>query len=136
MSLNWDVRKIKNYNVVTTHPDDRAKLEADPNAEVRWHPLTETLVWLCMAVGENSIDYKNWKRFYRRVYCYERVSGSMRRFYDKNKKVVDTYVTAQDVYDHIGLHTNVSQITDAQFAKKLVESAIDECNAESENVKK
>jgi hypothetical protein len=117
MSLNWDTSAIKDWNVVTAHPDDREKLKADPSAKVRLNPLTDALIWMCMAIGMNGITEKNVKKFCVRAYSMERFGA----FRGSAKGPI--YLTEDEVESHIGLRTNVSDTTDAQFAKKLLSIA-------------
>jgi len=71
---------------------------------------TEQLVRLTMSVGIGCITEKNWEKFYTRAYAWQRI----------NSHDSDNIVKASDVYDHIGLRTNASSLTDSKFVKKLV----------------
>jgi hypothetical protein len=71
---------------------------------------TEQLVCLTMSVGIGRITEKNWEKFYTRAYAWQRI----------NSHDSDNIVKASDVYDHIGLRTNASSLTDSKFVKKLV----------------
>lgn len=70
-------------------------------------PKTEQLIWLTMSIGISRITKKNWTKFYARSFAWQRVRGH------------DVVVTAQDVYDHIGLFTNASSLTDSKFNQRL-----------------
>lgn len=80
---------------------------------------TEQLVWLTMPIGIGSITEKNWEKFYTRAYAWQRV-----RSHDS-----DNLVTASDVYDHIGLRTNASNLTDSKFVKGLMRAVSSESEA-------
>lgn len=71
---------------------------------------TEQLIWLTMAVGIGRITKQNWQKFFHRAYAWQRVREH------------DLVVTAQDVYDHIGLRTNASSLTDARFRTLLMKA--------------
>ena len=71
-------------------------------------PKTEQLIWLTMSIGISRITKLNWEKFYTRCFAWQRV------------KEHDIVVTAQDVYDHIGLRTNAASLTDHKFNKRLV----------------
>lgn len=74
-------------------------------------PKTEQLIWLTMSIGVSRITKQNWKKFFNRAYAWQRVREH------------DILVTAQDVYDHIGLRTNASSLTDARFRTQLMKAA-------------
>jgi len=71
---------------------------------------TEQIIWLTMPVGIGHITEKNWEKFYTRAYAWQRI----------NSHDSDNLIEAKDVYDHIGLRTNASSLTDSKFVKKLM----------------
>jgi len=81
--------------------------------------LTEQIIWLTMSVGIGCITEKNWEKFYTRAYAWQRI----------NSHDSDNLVEAKDVYDHIGLRTNASSLTDSKFVKKLVRAIDSESEA-------
>ena len=85
-------------------------------------PKTEQLIWLTMSIGISRITKKNWTKFYARSFAWQRVRGH------------DIVVTAQDVYDHIGLFTNASSLTDSKFSKKLMVAIQSEAQRAVESV--
>lgn len=125
MSLNWDVSNVVNHEVVTTHPDDRSKPEGE---DKRWHPTTESLVWLAMICGFTRITEKNWQDCFHRIRFYERATGPMRA--SVNGPI---YITAKDVFAHIGLATNCSSKAQANFLKHAFEVAKMDSVAEINN---
>lgn len=129
MSLNWELSAIKNWNVLTTHPDDRAKLNADgttpAGVELRWNPASEKLLWITIIVGMPQITEKNWQEFYKRIAFYEKSVGPMRQFYEGDS-VKDVFYTPEEIFEHIGLHTNASTLTEPQFLKKCLAQWHDE----------
>ena len=61
-----------------------------------------------MTVGINKITESNWKDFYVRVIHAQRARGN------------ESYgITAQDVYNHIGLCTNAQTKTKRQFLDNI-----------------
>lgn len=80
---------------------------------------TEQIIWLTMSVGIGRITEKNWEKFYTRAYAWQRI----------NSHDSDNLVEASDVYDHIGLCTNASSLTDSKFVKKLVRAVSSESAA-------
>jgi hypothetical protein len=71
---------------------------------------TEQIIWLTMSVGIGRITEKNWEKFYTRAYAWQRI----------NNHDQDNLIGAKEVYDHIGLRTNASSLTDSKFIKKLM----------------
>lgn len=114
MALTWDVTHIKDHEVLTTlHTESGDK----------WHPLTETLVWLTMFTSIGSeIDAENIEEFIGRVRLYERLFGPMMTAYD-----VDTDywspkpLTEEQIRSHLGLRTNVSYETRETWLSRLTE---------------
>ena len=116
MALTWNVSKVENHEVVTTDPND-------PN---KWHPLTEALIWATMFIGMYEITKKNHEEFYARVFVQERVGGTYRMSLQKDGvRPVPLYTTLEEVKSHIGLYTNVSMKTLAQFWKGIKKEALE-----------
>ena len=90
MALNWNIEKIQNYKKMCWDGDNL-------------NPVTNTLIWGCMSVGMSEITDKNWKDFYLRINFLEKMGGT----YLTNENG-NYYITKKDVYNHIGLSTNVS----------------------------
>lgn len=113
MSLDWSVERMKNFNVLTTLVIPAFETY---EGERKWLPLTEALIWATMHVGINGITEDNWKEFYYRLHMWEGTIGPSLRLYDTAKP---RFITPLEVYAHIGLSTNASNLTRAQFVKKL-----------------
>lgn len=116
MALRFDVSKIEDKDEVTNHPSDPTK----------WHPVTEMIVQLLMIVGMNSITDANYYRVWVRINSFERVSGSMLKAIPRDDdgneldgELLDRYITIDDVRKHIGLTTNVSELSGPEWAVKL-----------------
>jgi hypothetical protein len=106
MPLTFDVKEIDNYEVVTTKPHTRGTDKQE------WHPVTEVLVFLSMACGYNKITKENAKEVYERVNIYQVLSGA-----PLASSEGDIWLTLEDVEMHIGLKTNASPTTKAEFFK-------------------
>lgn len=103
MALNWDLNKVKDC-------DETCYLRIGKEGEQNYQlsPTTNNLIWLTMTVGINKITESNWKDFYVRVIHAQRVRGN------------ELYgITAQDVYNHIGLCTNAQTKTKRQFLDNI-----------------
>ena len=116
MSLNWTVDQIDNFEerCFITATKDEPMSGIVKGARVV-HPLTHTLVFMSMSVGLGCITTKSWRTWYARARAVELLGGPFRGVGDSA-----TYITAEDVYSHIGLTTNVSRETDAQWRKRMV----------------
>ena len=118
MALNFDVSNIADYQNITTSPFN----------ENKWHPVTEYLVFALMGIGVNEIKVGNVDEVFRRVAIHQKLHGPALEYYIPPTTI---YVTLQDIKNHIGLRTNVSTLTAAEFNKrsfKIFEGyAIDQC---------
>lgn len=111
MSLNWDVSKIANY--AENFPD---RVGSDGSRQ--WNIVTDSLVWYALMCGFQQINGKNVDEVAKRVFACERALGPM------ITKNTDTgfeprRITYDEILKHIGLQTNCSNKTTAQFAKWL-----------------
>tara|TARA_X000000368_G_scaffold289012_1_gene229586 strand:+ start:1238 stop:1612 length:375 start_codon:yes stop_codon:yes gene_type:complete len=101
MALNWDLSKIKDKDF---YENCYIKMGKEGKENYQLSPQTNHLIWLTMTVGINKITESNWKDFYVRVIHAQRARGN------------ENYgITAQDVYNHIGLCTNAQTKTKRQF---------------------
>jgi len=141
MALHFEFNTIP-FTVRAEHITDPKYIASirDGNAPRSWYELeedndhgvepgvwlmasaTEALIWLTMAVGMGTITEKNWRQFYTRVSFVERVFGARRR----NEKG-PVFIAPEDVKAHIGLTTNVSKMTDAQFTKHTFKNHTFDC---------
>lgn len=99
MSLSWNIEACANL-------DD---LKAD--TPTGW-PVTDCTIWLCMIVGIDTITEQNAETFWHRVSAWETVNG-------KPINTSGRKMEPQDIVARIGLRTNASRLTDAQWRKKL-----------------
>jgi hypothetical protein len=111
MALYWDVTKVADHATITTHPEDLA-----PNSETtRWSPITESIVWMTVAVGINKITSENAELFFTRTIQVEHITGA-----SLLSKDGPMFLTLGDIREHIGLTTNASTKTAAQFNAYLL----------------
>lgn len=118
MALNFDVSNIKDYPTITTSPFD----------ENKWHPITEYLVYGLMGIGVSEIKAGNVDEVFRRVAIHQKLYGAALEYHIPPTKI---YLTIQDIKNHIGLRVNVSNMTAAEFNKRVFKIfegyAIDQC---------
>ena len=106
MSLNWDIRDIKDFE--KTCKDEEGVLSAK----------THVLILSTMVVGIGSITEKNWTDFYVRLNIIQRESHALLQDGEGNA----VYYTPADVKAHIGLWTNVSNETNAAWFKRYMDN--------------
>lgn len=105
MSLNYKLTGIKDWETVCAHPDNPDHL----------NPITDALIWGTIYVDLGSITEANVPKWIDRL---------------RQLAVIDDYLlvgaggakrnpTEAELRSHIGLTTNVSPKTDAQFARKI-----------------
>lgn len=99
MALNFDWTKT---DFSATDDNDRVTADA--------------LVWATMAIGMNEITEANARDFYARLSMWEKVVGAYRNMDGK-----PLFFTPEDVLRGVGLHTNASRMTKAQFYKHMWE---------------
>jgi hypothetical protein len=109
MPLNWDLTEVKDWGELFS-PTDKEGYQ-------KMLHVPETIITLTMAVGMREITEKNWERFYGRVRLLERIHGA---FFYRDKQ--PAYITEEDIKRMIGLHTNSSTLTKAQFLKRHTQS--------------
>ena len=94
------------------------------------------LIYLTMHVGMPRITEKNWKTFYARLYAWERITGACRFLRDDKGISRPLYFTAEEIRGFIGLGTNASKFTDAQWRKELVSLVTRNCEREIRDLEK
>lgn len=112
MALNFDVSRIKDYAEKFPYRIDGF------GGKAYWNVVTEAIVHIMMVVDMGSITEKNWKEFFIRARFYEKLFQPLMR--DENGK--PRMITAQEVYDHIGLRANVAEAPDSRWLKRMFEN--------------
>ena len=124
MSLDWNVGDIQNQKELCWVPTGRTKKDEKTGEEkeivcLSWQ--TDSLIWASMSIGMGSITRTNWREFYLRMLLdpYSKVNV----YKDTGKTAVPEWhrIKIEDVFNHIGLHTNASSKTRAQYLKQLYE---------------
>lgn len=118
MALTFHVGNIANYQHVTTKPSTRDKEQQE------WHPVTDALVWSSMVCGYNHITEANYKEVAARLAQYQTVIGGILGY----QLMPKVHITEEDVRMHIGLTTNASTLTKAQWRKKIADMVEREAN--------
>lgn len=122
MSLNFDLRAI---------PEEVRTIiaEADsPNSGIKkgdkiMAPITNAIIWGCLATGIGEITEKNAVEFWSRLNLWDKINGA--RVVGPAPEHADYYITLEDVRKHIGLRTNVFPKESEQvFLRKLMNSQL------------
>lgn len=100
MALNWNIEDCANLAHLKS---------ADPDG---W-PVTDCLIWGCMIVGIDKITDQTAETFWHRIAAWEAVSGPI--------NTSGRRIEPRDIAARIGLRTNASRLTDAQFRKKITD---------------
>lgn len=97
--------------------EDPGGLHADDN---EWS-VTDALIWASLYIGLPSITKANLDDWEKRLAAYQSFGPVMNRMVDG--EIVPYYITRRHLERRIGMSTNVSSITDAQFRKNLLSAA-------------
>ena len=124
MALSYDVTKVKNawFKVDQKTLDEEARdkrnsifgptrYKEDGVTYEMEQPL-QTVIFLTMTVGINSVTEKNKERFLNRIKFMENMTGAVMRLNDEPHPF-----TMDMVEQCIGLTTNASTMTRAQFIR-------------------
>jgi hypothetical protein len=129
MALSYDVTKVKNawFKVDQKTLDEEARdkrnsifgptrYKEDGVTYEMEQPL-QTVIFLTMTVGINSVTEKNKERFLNRIKFMENMTGAVMRLNDEPHPF-----TIEMVEECIGLTTNASTMTKARFLKNQTRS--------------
>tara|TARA_B100001059_G_C17482567_1_gene402392 strand:+ start:237 stop:629 length:393 start_codon:yes stop_codon:yes gene_type:complete len=130
MALTYDFTKIDNYEEICTRKLVEGDEGFNPNKDLyRTQPLAEALVWMSLFVGMREITEKNWEQFYWRTRLLEVTTGAYRQTgtYDDDGKIIhreEQFFTKDEIKSMIGLSTNASEMTKAEFYKNKIKDLI------------
>jgi hypothetical protein len=143
MSLNFDVSAIENHETITTaYRNYRTGMNYDASSVVReekdgeitryflldvddgeeievariWHPVTEVIIWRCMAVGLGEITEENVEEFYLRSKIVDTLFGEALIMHGEKASL-----SLEQLRQHIGLTTNVGNEKYNPWLKRQME---------------
>jgi len=103
MSLNYSLLKCKNWEELTNEEN---------------LPATNALVWSSMPLGFHEITEKNYREIYYRDRLYSAIIGES--LMKSGKKGPEPRpITLEEIERRIGMETNASDLTRAEFFKRL-----------------
>jgi hypothetical protein len=105
MALHWNVTNCKNHKALTN--------------EDEW-PITNALIWASMTTGIKDITEENIPEIYARIRAWEDIVGAL--LHSKNTEtgqIEERNIEVEDLVKRIGLHTNASSLTRAEWRKGI-----------------
>ena len=116
MALHFDYKNVSDRKVASTHP----------NYPDQWHPVGEALVWMSLVCGYNKITEANAEKIAQRLMEYQMVKGPLLEYGTAEGPTGQRklYIDLPEVKRYIGLSTNASSMTDAEWRKHLHEHII------------
>ena len=119
--FRWNIEKVKDYETACW-----TKAEDDEYGRVRLEVVTEALVNGAGFIGINEITKRNYEKVYMRYEMARFASEPVAQVFDPKKgHLVARRITLEEVKAHIGLWTNATRLTDAQYKKRLIEHISD-----------
>lgn len=121
MALHWDLTKVKDthllHNVAKEKGGEplypKGSME-DREGDAQW-AITDTLIWMTMAVDMGRITEDNWRDFLTRIRLLEKLQGAF-----MHKGGEPYYLKARDIRRRVGLSTNVGTKTMAVWRNRIV----------------
>lgn len=114
MSLNFNYKKVAEWEAASTHP-------CSPH---EWHPIGNALVWMSMVCGYGEITEKNATKVAQRLMEYQAIEGPLLEYTVPDAAGGRTsrrlYIAEPEVQRYVGLTTNASTMTDREWNKKLL----------------
>lgn len=127
MSLDWNAKNVIAWDELHNtapkgvEPKYPEGSDEDKAAEWEWNK-SQTIIFRTMSVGINKITAENAEKFLARCFVVSKVFGAPLSTWDDEKEThVDADLTFADIHRRIGLGTNASTLTDAQFRKRMIE---------------
>jgi len=105
MSLTWNIADCADWASLTT---------GKPGG------ITECMVFACMITGVAVIDAKTAPKLHQRIHAWEAAMGALNSNGER--------ITWPDIEARIGMRTNASPVTDAEFRKKLFRALAEEAD--------
>ena len=112
MGLTYDLTKVKDWD--TKYPNVVTKNYKDED-EYSMNPITNIIIFGTIITGIRDLTEKTVNEFFTRLKMSELASGEG---YLRNGDG-PRGITYQEVLDHVGLHTNASDITKAKFNNNM-----------------
>tara|TARA_R110000824_G_scaffold2815_4_gene12869 strand:+ start:1826 stop:2206 length:381 start_codon:yes stop_codon:yes gene_type:complete len=122
MALRYDLGNISKWELICLNEDESVREE------------TDLLIFYTMNLGMGLITESNVDKFILRFRMYEVLHG-MSKWRNVDGERINA-ISDTLIRKHIGLRTNASSISDAQFNKNMLKQLVREAEATSENIKR
>jgi len=116
MSLWWELKGIADHDALWETCEKSDVMRGREKGEQYLNGTTYTLIWMMAGIGIDSITEDNAHEVYARIAFLEKFKGAMR--YGPAPDRADVYFTPEEVSRHVGLKTNASKLTEAEFLKR------------------
>ena len=120
MALRYELGNIWKWEMMCLNKDETIREE------------TNTLIFYTINLGINIITKTNVDKFILRLRMYEVLHG-MTKWRTVNGERINA-ISDTLIRNHIGLKTNASELSDAQFNKNMLKQLVREAQATSENM--
>ena len=116
MALNFSLTAVRErlgkdkYDLITTAPHSRG------TENEKWHAVSDHLIWMTMAVDLGEISESNLDEWEFRLGLLQRINGADLGM-KGNPRI---YITREDLENHIGLSTNVADLTRNQWLTRKI----------------
>ena len=120
MALRYELGNIWKWEMMCLNKDETIREE------------TNTLIFYTINLGINIITKTNVDKFILRLRMYEVLHG-MTKWRTVNGERINA-ISDTLIRNHIGLKTNASSLSDAQFNKNMLRQLVREAQATSENM--
>ena len=120
MALRYELGNIWKWEMMCLNKDETIREE------------TNTLIFYTINLGINIITKTNVDKFILRLRMYEVLHG-MTKWRTVNGERINA-ISDTLIRNHIGLKTNASSLSDAQFNKNMLKQLVREAQATSENM--
>ena len=120
MALRYELGNIWKWEMMCLTKDETIREE------------TNTLIFYTINLGINIITKTNVDKFILRLRMYEVLHG-MTKWRTVNGERINA-ISDTLIRNHIGLKTNASSLSDAQFNKNMLKQLVREAQATSENM--
>lgn len=124
MSLNWNLTNVKNNNELCFVETGEVKEDGSPVK--RMNPVTETIIFMTMTVDIGLITEKNYKEFFRRAFAYQSMFGGL--IWQNDLKEY-RLVSLKEIREHVGLRTNVLDLSPPTWNRRFMKMVELESNA-------
>lgn len=105
MSLDWNAKGITGWEALFEDENEKTRLAY--------------FCWELMRIGVSRVTEKNAKNTWERIEIAQKLEGTILTK-NENGAIVPCPYTEEDVKKYIGYSTNVTNKTNAQFAKSMV----------------